>query len=387
MGDARLRRRRRAGTHGIATSPATSPSASSPSPSSSAPRPPLGKGGKGSKGGKGGKCAKGGKDDTVDLGDAVGKGGKDGASGHVGEGAAAPPTGTGVSAPPAPPRPHRPKALTDPAETVPAARPPSTTGPFGDVWHDIKRRILAKAGSPTDGRLPRSWAARGPVYLPSPRAHGSAFSNRTGSIHRLPRPRHRRTGRATSHAALRGREDGAQQRLTTHVFRCIVRLDHCLITAPQLACHSDGATSLDLFSCFVGSSHGNGEDGASHGGFPIAPCAPPYGAAPPQDTARLPRRARRRDRLCLCRTDARGGARRALRNCSQHPRTGREPGVRRWVQRAAAIARTFPAWGSHLPRCQAMRDPARPTSRSEEGGAIAWRCIAPPAGDGSSAAA
>ncbi len=204
----------------------------------------------------------------MDLGDAVGKGGKDGASGHVGEGAAAPPTGTGVSAPPAPPRPHRPKALTDPAESVPAARPPSTTGPFGDVWHDIKRRILAKAGSPTDGRLPRSWAARGPVYVPSPRAHGSAFSNRKGSIHRLPRPRHRRTGRATSHAALRGREDGAQQRLTTHVFRCIVRLDHCLITAPQLACHSDGATSL-------GSSHGNGEDGASHGGFPIASCAPP----------------------------------------------------------------------------------------------------------------
>ena len=40
-----------------------------------------------------------------------------------------------------------------------------------------------------------------------------------------------------------------------------------------------------------------------------------------------------------------------------------------------------------MPRCQAKRDPARPTSRSEEGGAIAWRCIAPPAGDDSSAAA
>jgi hypothetical protein len=73
-------------------------------------------------------------------------------------------------------------------------------------------------------------------------------------------------------------------RLTTYAFRCIIRLGHYLaqtrgmhlhITTPQLARRADGTTSLDLFSCFVDSSHGNGENGTSHGGFLIASCAPP----------------------------------------------------------------------------------------------------------------
>jgi hypothetical protein len=73
-------------------------------------------------------------------------------------------------------------------------------------------------------------------------------------------------------------------RLTTYVFRCIVRLGHYLVrtkalhlhlTTPQLVRRAGGATTLDLFSCFVDSSHGNGEDGASHGGFLIASRAPP----------------------------------------------------------------------------------------------------------------
>jgi hypothetical protein len=68
-------------------------------------------------------------------------------------------------------------------------------------------------------------------------------------------------------------------RLTTGVVRAIVRLGHYLVatrdlclhlTAPELEPLPDGGTCLNLFDCYSDSSHGNGEDGASIGGFILA---------------------------------------------------------------------------------------------------------------------
>ena len=138
-------------------------------------------------------------------------------------------------------------------------------------------------------------------------------------------------------------------RLTTYAFRCIVRLGHYLVrtrglhlhlTTPQLVRRADGSTTLDLFSCFVDSSHGNGENGTSHGGFLIASCAPPM--APPTAGAA---------------PVAGSGI-----SAAPTPVAGRAAGV-------------FPA-----------ADTA-PDAPLGGGGAIAWRCVAPPAGDDSSAAA
>jgi hypothetical protein len=45
---------------------------------------------------------------------------------------------------------------------------------------------------------------------------------------------------------------------------------------------------LDLFSCFVDSSHGNVENGTRHGGFLIASCAPPMARPRPSAQAVRP---------------------------------------------------------------------------------------------------
>jgi len=145
-------------------------------------------------------------------------------------------------------------------------------------------------------------------------------------------------------------------RLTTYVFRCIVRLGHYLVrtqgmhlhlTTPQLVQRANGVTTLDLFSCFVDSSHGNGEDGASHGGFLIASCAPP--------PARLP----------------------APTPTGAAPVGAVPPG-------AVACPGTAPAGAAP----STAPDPtAAPDVPLGGGGALAWRCVAPPAGDDSSAAA
>ena len=67
--------------------------------------------------------------------------------------------------------------------------------------------------------------------------------------------------------------------LSSCAVRSIIRLGHylvatrdlCLhITTPELEHHADGSTSLDLFDCYSDSSHGNGEHGASIGGFILA---------------------------------------------------------------------------------------------------------------------
>lgn len=42
---------------------------------------------------------------------------------------------------------------------------------------------------------------------------------------------------------------------------------HLHLTTPRLELHTHGRTTLILFSCYVNSSHGNGETGARHGGF------------------------------------------------------------------------------------------------------------------------
>ena len=75
-------------------------------------------------------------------------------------------------------------------------------------------------------------------------------------------------------------------RLTEYCFRCIVRLGHYLVgtgdlhlhlTTPSVDHHPDCPSTLDLFDCFVDSSHGNGADGSSHGGFVLASRASPGG--------------------------------------------------------------------------------------------------------------
>ena len=145
-------------------------------------------------------------------------------------------------------------------------------------------------------------------------------------------------------------------RLTTYVFRCIVRLGHYLVrtkgmhlhlTTPQLVRRADGATSLDLFSCLVDSSHGNGENGASHGGFLIASCAPPP-ARPPAPTPTGPA-----------------------------PVDAVPPGT-------AACLSTGPAVAAPGVMPSTATAPGAPLGG---GGALAWRCVASLAGDDSSAAA
>jgi hypothetical protein len=122
-------------------------------------------------------------------------------------------------------------------------------------------------------------------------------------------------------------------RLTQYVFRRIVCLGHYLvrtrhlhlhITTPPLTRDADGATHLDLLTCYVDSSNGNAELGASYGGFVLASRGvPPARAAP-----------------------------------TTPPRTA--PPTSAATSGAEA--------GSH------------------GGGAIAWRCSAPPQGDDSSGA-
>ena len=75
--------------------------------------------------------------------------------------------------------------------------------------------------------------------------------------------------------------------------RSIVRLgnylvatrDLCLhISVPELEAVGDGdATALNLFDCYSDSSHGNGECGASIGGFVLASRGAPHDAAPTHD--------------------------------------------------------------------------------------------------------
>jgi len=79
-------------------------------------------------------------------------------------------------------------------------------------------------------------------------------------------------------------------RLTSYVFRRIVCLGHYLvrtrhlhlhITTPPLSRDESGKTHLDLLSCYVDSSNGNAELGASYGGFVLASRGvPPAGTAP-----------------------------------------------------------------------------------------------------------
>ncbi len=68
-------------------------------------------------------------------------------------------------------------------------------------------------------------------------------------------------------------------RLIRCAVRSIIRLAHYLvakcdqflhISAPELGRHADGSTRLNLFDCFSDSSHGNGDHGASIGGFILA---------------------------------------------------------------------------------------------------------------------
>ena len=75
-------------------------------------------------------------------------------------------------------------------------------------------------------------------------------------------------------------------RLTHCAVRSIIRLGHylvatrdlCLhITTPEVERHADGTTSLNLFDCYSDSSHGNGEDGSSIGGFILASRGAPEG--------------------------------------------------------------------------------------------------------------
>ena len=78
-------------------------------------------------------------------------------------------------------------------------------------------------------------------------------------------------------------------RITTYVDECILRLgryllltkDYCLnLTTPQLHSHPDGTTTLDLFETYVDSSHGNGDNGTSYGGFVLASRALPPASLP-----------------------------------------------------------------------------------------------------------
>jgi hypothetical protein len=136
-------------------------------------------------------------------------------------------------------------------------------------------------------------------------------------------------------------------RLTKYVFRRIVCLGHYLvrtshlhlhITTPPLSRDARGASHLDLLSCYVDSSNGNAELGASYGGFVLASRGTPPPAASPR--------------------------------CPPAP------------TRAASTASTAPARAPPSP-------PAAPPAAELDrfgGGALAWKCSAPPQGDDSSGA-
>ena len=73
-------------------------------------------------------------------------------------------------------------------------------------------------------------------------------------------------------------------RITTYAFRRIVCLGHYLLrtiglhlrlTTPPLTRAPGGTTNLDLLACYVDSSNGNAEHGASYGGFVLASCGVP----------------------------------------------------------------------------------------------------------------
>ena len=77
-------------------------------------------------------------------------------------------------------------------------------------------------------------------------------------------------------------------RLTQYAFDCVIRLAHYIvatrtlhlhITTPPLSRLDDGSTRLDLIECFVDSSNGNAEHGASYGGFVLSSMAQP-GSSP-----------------------------------------------------------------------------------------------------------
>ena len=188
-----------------------------------------------------------------------------------------------------------------------------------------------------------------------------------------------------------------EKRLTTYVFRCIVRLGHYLvrtrglhlhITTPQLARHQDGTTSLDLFSCFVDSSHGNGEDGASHGGFLIASCAPPAAPPSPASAPALPDDRPAAPAPAPTGQQPAGGPGKRVRfDLPQEPRAQGAAQPREEIA-AAEGAHEPPAPPSDPGNDERVpsQEPA-PGAPLGGGGAIAWRCVAPPAGDDSSAAA
>ena len=78
-------------------------------------------------------------------------------------------------------------------------------------------------------------------------------------------------------------------RITTYAYNCILRLGHYLVrtkdyclnlTTPRTRQHADGHTTLDLFETYVDSSHGNGDNGTSYGGFVLASCAAPPSSLP-----------------------------------------------------------------------------------------------------------
>ena len=129
-------------------------------------------------------------------------------------------------------------------------------------------------------------------------------------------------------------------RLTQHAHRLIIRLGHYLFTSRDLCLHitvprleqglAGAGTTLDLFECFVDSSHGNGDDGSSYGGFVLSSMA-----APPASLG--------------------------------------SPGL------------LTPAPAASSPLGRAGTEPGAPTTGG--GGVLAWRCSAPRAGDDSSAAA
>ena len=77
-------------------------------------------------------------------------------------------------------------------------------------------------------------------------------------------------------------------RLSKCAVRSVIRLGHYLVatrelclhlTTPELTRAPDGSTSLDLFDCYSDSSHGNGELGASIGGFVLMARGSPSGVA------------------------------------------------------------------------------------------------------------
>jgi hypothetical protein len=145
---------------------------------------------------------------------------------------------------------------------------------------------------------------------------------------------------------------------------------HLHITTPQLVRRADGTTTLDLFSCFVDSSHGNGENGTSHGGFLLASRAPPLARPLP------PALAERTTAPIVSSVPASAGRTPTSERASLAPLTDGTGGA---AERAGAAT----AAGT---LADATPAPS-PGAELGGGGALAWRCVAPPAGDDSSAAA